>query len=238
VFRRTIAPDQIVAAIVADTRASHLCHGLTGLDDETLQFLLDHPAIIRRLYERAAAPFAASASSLRIHDDRVVVPGGAPAADVWAAALGVSPVKTEGFIRALFEEDEGRVAYLRRHCRPRRRARVRAGLRIKIGDAPQTIQGPRRAASLGHSAVAARRLLSPAATQHRLDAGAVQVRPTARRFSVLQSEWAWVFAGTEHLPLTRSSRPPPTMAFDAAGLAQLVVSSDTRERRPAGSARI
>ena len=65
VFHRPIPPDQIVAAIVADAHASFLCHGLTGLDDDTLQFLVDHPGTITRLYERTAAAFATSASSLQ-----------------------------------------------------------------------------------------------------------------------------------------------------------------------------
>src|SRR5438105_9948553 len=43
VFHRPVAPEAIVAAIVADSRAAHLCYGLAGLDDETLQFFVDHP---------------------------------------------------------------------------------------------------------------------------------------------------------------------------------------------------
>src|SRR5437870_3225721 len=38
VFKRTVAPGEIIAAIVADPRAAHLCYGLAGMDDETLQF--------------------------------------------------------------------------------------------------------------------------------------------------------------------------------------------------------
>ena len=58
VFRRSIAPDAIVAAILADPQAAHLCHGLAAVDDETLQYLADHPAILTRLYEHDAAVFA------------------------------------------------------------------------------------------------------------------------------------------------------------------------------------
>ena len=46
VFRRSIPPDAIVGAILADPRAAHLCHGLAAVDDETLQYLADHPAIL------------------------------------------------------------------------------------------------------------------------------------------------------------------------------------------------
>jgi len=74
VFHRRVAPEAIVAAIIADSRAAHLCYGLSALDDETLQFLADHPAAVTQLYERGAAAFAAFGDSLRIHGNRVGFP--------------------------------------------------------------------------------------------------------------------------------------------------------------------
>jgi hypothetical protein len=44
VFRRRVAPDELVTTIVADRQAALICHGLTALDDETLQFFADHPS--------------------------------------------------------------------------------------------------------------------------------------------------------------------------------------------------
>src|SRR4029077_2546847 len=71
VFHRPVPPEQIVSAILADSRAAHLCYGLASLDDETLTFFLEHPAALPRLYEHAAAVFAAAGSSLHVHQNRV-----------------------------------------------------------------------------------------------------------------------------------------------------------------------
>jgi hypothetical protein len=112
VFKRNVAPDEIVAAIVSDPRAAHLCHGLAGLDDRTLQFFVDHPPLITWLYEHAAASFAAFAASLHIQDNRVVVPGGAMAAPLWEAVVGEPIDRAELFVRELFSRDQGRLASL------------------------------------------------------------------------------------------------------------------------------
>ena len=49
------------------------------LDDETLQYLADHPALLTQLYEHDASVFAVFGGSLRVHAGRVVPPGGADA---------------------------------------------------------------------------------------------------------------------------------------------------------------
>ena len=69
VFHREIAPTDLFATIIADPSAALLARGLAALDDETLRFLIDHPATIARLYDRDAAVFAAFAGHLRIHGD-------------------------------------------------------------------------------------------------------------------------------------------------------------------------
>jgi hypothetical protein len=112
VFKRNVPPTEIVAAIVSDPRAAHLCHGLAGLDDRTLQFLADHPQLITWLYEHAAASFAVFAGSLHIQDSRVMAPGGAPAAPLWEAVVGEPIDRAEPFIRELFSRDQGRLASL------------------------------------------------------------------------------------------------------------------------------
>ena len=112
IFHRPIAPDAIVAAILSDPRAAHLCYGLAGADDETLRYFVDHPAVITRLYEHDAAVFAAFGGSLRIHANKVVSPGGVAAAALWEAVVGETPDRPEPFIRGLFARDEGRLAYL------------------------------------------------------------------------------------------------------------------------------
>ena len=112
VFHHRVAPEEIVAAIVADPRAAHLCYGLAALDDETLQFFVDHPSAITQLYERSASAFAAFGDSLQIHDNRVRPPGGPAAAELWEAAVGEKLDRPQPFVRALFAQDQGRLAYL------------------------------------------------------------------------------------------------------------------------------
>ncbi len=105
-------PEDIVAAIVSEPRAAHLCYGLAGLDDQTLQYLVDHPALITWLYERASATFAAFGGSLQIHADRILAPGGASATALWEAVVGEKVDRPEPFVRQLFTHDQGRLAYL------------------------------------------------------------------------------------------------------------------------------
>jgi len=112
VLRKTISREQLIAAILGDRSAAMLCYGLAGLDDETLQFLVDHPGLVSRLAEHAAAPFAAFGESVRIRDGSVVVPGGDVARPAWEAVVGEKVDRPERFVQQLFEADRGRIAYL------------------------------------------------------------------------------------------------------------------------------
>src|SRR5207247_2166620 len=71
-----------------------------------------HPALLTRLYERNAATFAAFGNSLRVRNGRVTTPGGAAAASAWEDVVGSKLDQPEAFVRALFDADEGRLAYL------------------------------------------------------------------------------------------------------------------------------
>jgi hypothetical protein len=80
VFHRPVAPADLFTTVMSDHSAALLAYGLAALDDETLHFLIDQPAVISRLYEHDATVFAAFAERLHIHNNRVVVPGGDEAA--------------------------------------------------------------------------------------------------------------------------------------------------------------
>jgi len=112
VFRRPIAADVLFGEIIANRRAALLCYGLAALDDGTLRFLSEHPALITRLYEHDASVFAAFAGSLRIRNNAVVLPGGEAAKPLWEAAVDEPATRPERFVGALFSRDSGRVAYL------------------------------------------------------------------------------------------------------------------------------
>ncbi len=112
VFRRKVPPEQLVHAILADRQAALLCHGLTRLDDGTLEYFAAHPALVTQVYERAAGLFAAFSSGIRIHDNRVAPPGDADAVSLWETVLGERVTRPERFVPALLEAADGRLAYI------------------------------------------------------------------------------------------------------------------------------
>ena len=120
IFHRKVAPDELVMAIIADRSAALLCHGLAALDDRTLAYFADNPAVLARIYERSAPAFAAFSSSLHVDAGRVQPPGaprqaqgeGDEATAMWEAAVAEKVTRADRFIPLLFEADEGRLAYL------------------------------------------------------------------------------------------------------------------------------
>jgi hypothetical protein len=112
VFARAVPPERLVEAIAADRGAALLAHGLTGLDDETLAFLEREPAILSTIHRASAAAFAAFGASVRIHDGRIVPPGGPDAAPLWQALVAQPLEEPRLFLPALFGLQGGRIAYL------------------------------------------------------------------------------------------------------------------------------
>jgi hypothetical protein len=112
VFHRSVSPDHLLAAILADKRASLLCRGLAGADDETLEYYAAHPLLLSYFYERAVPVFAAFGPSVAVHDGRVAIPGGTAAQALWEAVLHAGADSPEAFIRALLQEQEPHSAYL------------------------------------------------------------------------------------------------------------------------------
>ena len=97
--------------ITGDRQSSLLYIGLMALDDETLEFLAGHAALVKHLREDHPGPFAAFGRSLRIHGGVVDVPGGAGAAAAWEELVGRAPGDAERFVRDLLGKDDGRLAY-------------------------------------------------------------------------------------------------------------------------------
>ena len=112
VFHRQIPRSELFSALVTDRQAALLSHGLAAVDDETLQFLIEHPAVITRLYEHTPGAFAAFGGSLHVHQGHIVVPGGEAAVGLWEAALDEKVSRPDRFIRELFGRDDGRFAYV------------------------------------------------------------------------------------------------------------------------------
>jgi hypothetical protein len=115
ILQRKVPPAELFAAILADDRAALLCHGLAGLDDPTLQYLSERPAILRAMYTQAAV-FSAFGSHLRIRDGRVVTPGEEAQAEaaraVWENVVEAKTTEPARFISSLFGRHGGRLAYV------------------------------------------------------------------------------------------------------------------------------
>jgi len=115
IFHRTVAPRDLVTAIITDRAAALLCLGLSSLDDASLGFFADHPLLLERIYERSAPAFGAFSSSLKVANNRVVPPGGLEREDVaalWEGLVLEKVTRADRFIQQLLELNEGRLAYL------------------------------------------------------------------------------------------------------------------------------
>ena len=152
VFHRPLAPEQLFAAVMSDRAAAHLAHGLAALDDETLRFLVDHPAIVTRLYERNAPVFAGFAEHFRIHDQRVAPPGGDRAVPLWEAVVNAKVSEPDRFMGELYGRDKGRLAYLYDVIGHLDQSRAAFALGFWIDDASLRVDRFRALASVATSA--------------------------------------------------------------------------------------
>ena len=120
IFRRKLAPRDIVPSIVADRNAALICLALSTLDDQTLQYFVDHPSLLERINERSALVFGAFGGTLQIRNNRVVFPPAGPSASpdrddvspLWEAVVVERATRPDRFVTQLLELNEGRVAYV------------------------------------------------------------------------------------------------------------------------------
>jgi hypothetical protein len=245
ILHRRLSPREAVTAIVADRGAALICLGLSGLDDQTLQFFADHPSLLERIYERSAAPFGAFGGGLQVHNNRVVPAGSAPSAaptdrddvtSLWEAVVVEKTTRPERFITQLMELNEGRLAYLydviARLDQPHRAFAL--GLWI-----PNAATRVERFKSLAGNVGAFREAhlktlpygrasydLSMALMRIQVDRAGTPKAPASRAF------WSRVFAGND-LPSatsTRSDSGSDDDPIDAAWLSETIGSSDVRLR--------
>jgi hypothetical protein len=236
VFRRSIAPDAIVAAILADARAAHLCHGLAAVDDQTLQYLADHPAMLTRLYEDDAAVFAAFGGSLRIHGGRVLPPGGADAAALWEAVADEKLDRPDAFLRVLYGRDEGRLAYLYDVIAAMDGPRAAFALGLWVKDPAARMKRFRELAEVNRTSFPQWQPAKLPFTRPLYDVGSMLARVQAGpngspAFPAARSWWLWAFENGELPP---EPALPESVAddgpVDAAWLAETIASGDTRSR--------
>jgi hypothetical protein len=226
IFHHRVPRDEIVAAILADRNASLLCHGLASLDDQTLEFFSEHPSLLARLYERSAPLFGGFAGQLHVRANRVVPPGDDGATALWEAAVGEKVTRAERFVLALYENGDGRLAYLY--------------------DTIGSLDPPRRAFALGAAAA------NPAARLDRFrtlaTAGLGGIRewharqlPFGRASYDLAMALSRVQVNAEGVPAPPASlalwshvfgggEAPEDACIDAAWLAETVAATDVRQR--------
>jgi hypothetical protein len=112
IFHRTVAPRDLVTAILTDRSAALLCLGLSSFDDATLAFFADRPLLLERIYARDAVAFVAAAGGLRAQGNRILPPGGDEAIPLWEAVTLEKVTRADRFLQQLFELGEGRLAHL------------------------------------------------------------------------------------------------------------------------------
>jgi hypothetical protein len=107
---KQVPDNQVLTAILSDRSTALLYHGLAGLDDETLAWLGPERDTLRHLLRHAGA-FATFGPSVRIRANRVVVPGGQDDEPLWHAIVGADPAKPTAFVRRLFNDESGLLAW-------------------------------------------------------------------------------------------------------------------------------
>ena len=235
IFHRTVAPRDLVSAIISDRAAALLCLGLWSLDEPTLTFFADHPLLLERIYERSAPAFAAFSGSLHIEGNHVVPPSGDAAIPLWEAAALEKMTRPERFIQQLLELTDGRLAYLYDVIGTLEPARRAFALGLWIPDpAARALRFKALIAGVGAFRESHLRTLplgrasyDLGMTLSRIEAGpdGTPAAPNARGF------WSRAFSGTE-LPddAARQLRNIEEEPIDAAWLADAMGSVDTRVR--------
>ena len=146
-FLRPVAPGDLVVEILGNRQASLLCYGLAALDDETLEYLAEHPAVLTAIYTLGAEPFAVFANGVHVQDGRIVPPGGDEAIPLWEAVVGERVTRPDRFLAALFTRAEGRMAGLYDTIGQLDRGRQRFALGLWMKDSAARLDGMRALAS-------------------------------------------------------------------------------------------
>jgi hypothetical protein len=105
-----IADEQMMSAIFSERGSALLYHGLAGMDDDTLAWLGPERDTLRALTRHPGA-FGAFGPSVHIQAGKVVVPGGEEAEPIWAAVVRADPTKPAAFVRRLFDDQTGNLAW-------------------------------------------------------------------------------------------------------------------------------
>ena len=119
VGERKLTADDAFLYFVQNVRASRMLVTVQALDVETLDGLAalvggrkGIAAPLSVLYEKALESFAHYPEAISLSDGRFHLPGGPEADPIWQDVFGVSPAAPAKFLRALYETDSGKGAYV------------------------------------------------------------------------------------------------------------------------------
>ncbi len=146
VFRRAVPSRELLAAILADRKATLLYRGLASLDDATLAFLSGEPETLALIRREHARPFSLFAGGFRVRAGLVAVPGGSDAAPLWQGVVGQSPTRPVAFLHALLRHDGGSLFFLFDTVSRLPAPAQRFALGASLDDARQQEKGFRRLA--------------------------------------------------------------------------------------------
>lgn len=100
----------ILAGLINDHRALLFYYALSGLDPETLAWLVNQSDVLRWLFRERAPEMAAFGHALRIRNGAVEVPGGREAVRAWQRIVDRDVSRPGEFVRALFSRDDAKSA--------------------------------------------------------------------------------------------------------------------------------
>jgi hypothetical protein len=105
------APTDLFLRMITDRNALLLAAGLTTTHPSVRSLLMRDRDLLQFIYRGAAGGFAVAGRRLQVDGERVAVPGGHGAVEIWQSLTGVSPARPGEFMRALLTKDHGRLAW-------------------------------------------------------------------------------------------------------------------------------
>ena len=135
---------------VQNVRASRMLVTVQTLDAETLDGLAalagkkEIAAPLSVLYEKALESFAHYPEAISLSGGRFQLPGGTEADPIWKDVFGVSPTAPAKFLRALYETDSGKGAYVVDALQQLPDAVARAVVLGRTGGGPKSVERFRR----------------------------------------------------------------------------------------------
>ncbi len=101
----------LFGALLSNRAAMLVCAGAMATDPSTRALLDRDRGLLKFIVKTTPAAFWISARSIKVDNDRVIVPGGAAAEPIWEALVGAKVTRPADFLRAMLVRDSGRLAW-------------------------------------------------------------------------------------------------------------------------------